>query len=252
MVQAELMYSGFEGVWENNDSLCFYIHEEVLNMSTLKEILVRYNLIESYTYRTVENVNWNESWEKSFEPVCIDNLCLIRADFHPRQDVPYDLVVTPKMSFGTGHHETTYMMVQFLLETELENKTVLDMGCGTGILAILAEKSGASRIIAIDNDDWAIENARENVLNNNCTRISVLKDNATFKGTYDCILSNINRNMNLELLPLYAKALNPGGCVMLSGFYTHDVPDIEITAHKAGLIIVQKKERNGWACLQLK
>ena len=251
IVEAELMNSGFEGVWENNDSLCFYIHEEALNMPALKEILVRYNLIESYTYKSIENKNWNEAWEKSFEPISIAGKCQIRADFHPSEGLPYEIIITPKMSFGTGHHETTYQMVEALLETDLNNKVVLDMGCGTAILSVLAEKLGASEVMAIDNDDWAIENSIENIQNNNCSKITVCKGDGTFSGMFDIIISNINRNINLQLLVTYQKALNKGGSILLSGFYNHDVADFEALAQQIGLKIVLKKEKNDWSCLKL-
>lgn len=249
LVEAELLHAGFEGVWENNDSLCFYIHEEALNMNSLKSILAQYNLIESYTYKSIENINWNASWESSFEPIQIGEKCLIRASFHQSLGLPYEIIITPKMSFGTGHHETTYMMSEALMEMDLNHKTVLDMGCGTSVLAILAEKLGASHITAIDNDDWAIENSKENIANNNCKAISVFKNDAIFSGQYDIILSNINRNINLEMLEKYAPALNKGGQILLSGFYNHDVPDFEKLVKTIGLKIVKVKERNDWACI---
>jgi len=249
IVMAVLMNAGFEGVWENNDSLCFYIHEEMLDMGALKKILEQYNLIESYTYKTIENINWNASWESSFEPIKIGNKCLIRASFHASVGLPYEIIITPKMSFGTGHHETTYMMVEVMLDIDLKNKTIMDMGCGTSVLAILAEKLGAASITAIDNDDWAIENSKENIENNNCTRISVFKTDADFTGSYDIIISNINRNINLEMLHKYAPALNKGGKILLSGFYNHDVPDFEKEVKTTGLKIAAVKERNSWACL---
>lgn len=252
LIEAELMHAGFEGVWENNDSLCFYIHEEVLNMDTLKSILVQYDLIESYTYRTIENINWNETWEKSFEPIQIGETCLIRASFHETKNLPNEIIITPKMSFGTGHHETTYMMSEAILAMELDGKSVLDMGCGTGVLAILAEKRGANNVLAIDYDDWAIENTLENIVNNNCSHITVLKNDAEFTGEFDCILSNINRNINLEMLAKYSKALKKNGSILLSGFYIHDVPDFEKGVSNYGLKIVKVYQKNDWACLLIK
>ncbi len=249
ILEAELLHAGFEGVWENNDSLCFYIHEEALNMNSLKSILAQYNLIESYTYKSIENINWNASWESSFEPIQIGDKCLVRASFHESMGLPYEIIITPKMSFGTGHHETTHMMAETLMEMDLKNKEVLDMGCGTSVLSILAEKLGASKVTAIDNDDWAVENSKENNENNNCHSISVFKDDANFNGKYDVILSNINRNINLEMLVKYAPALNNGGKILLSGFYNHDVPDFEKLVNTLGLKIVNVKERNAWACI---
>lgn len=249
LVEAELLHAGFEGVWENNDSLCFYIHEEALNMNSLKSILAQYNLIESYTYKSIENINWNASWESSFEPIQIGDKCLIRASFHESMGLPYEIIITPKMSFGTGHHETTYMMAETLMEMDLRDKTVLDMGCGTSVLSILAEKLGASKVTAIDNDDWAVENSKENIENNNCHSILVFKDDANFNGKYDIILSNINRNINLEMLVKYSSALNKGGKILLSGFYNHDVSDFEKLVKTLGLKIAKVRERNDWACI---
>ena len=251
LVEAELMNAGFEGVWENNDSLCFYIKEQDLDMELLKSILVQYNLIESYTYRPIETINWNAEWESSFEPIKIGEKCLIRAAFHPSQNLPFEIIITPKMSFGTGHHETTYLMAEALMEMDLKNKTVLDMGCGTSVLSILAEKLGAAMITAIDNDDWAIENSKENVRDNNCKNIIVVKNDAGFNGQFDVIMSNINRNINLEMLEKYAPALFTGGIILLSGFYNHDVPDFESRVKTLGLNIVSIKEKNNWACLKI-
>jgi len=248
---AELMFSGFEGVWENNDSLCFYINEEDLNMPALKVILERYGLIESYTFKAIENINWNESWEQGIQPIRIGDSCIVRTLFHDSPGLPYEIIITPKMSFGTGHHETTYMMAESMLSMNLKNKTVLDMGCGTSVLSILAEKLGAIDIAAIDNDDWAIENSKENILNNNCKFIRVVQSNAEFEGKFDLILSNINRNINLGMLSKYAESINPSSQILLSGFYMHDVPDFEITAQQVGLKIVNVNERNSWACLTL-
>jgi ribosomal protein L11 methyltransferase len=250
-VEAELMNSGFEGVWENNDSLCFYIEEQLLDMDLLKSILVQYHLIESYTYKPIENINWNATWESSFEPIQIGDHCIIRADFHRSKGLPYEIIITPKMSFGTGHHETTYMMAESLLEMDVLNKSVLDMGCGTAVLAILAEKLGANNIVAIDNDDWSIQNALENIECNKCKHISVIHSDATFSGHFDIILSNINRNINLQMLELYKPALNKDGYILLSGFYIHDVPDFEKLIKSIGLQIASIKEKNSWACLKL-
>lgn len=249
LVEAELMNAGFEGVWENNDSLCFYIKEEELDMELLKSVLAKYNLIESYTYKPIENINWNAEWESGFEPIQIGDTCVIRADFHPSRGLPYEIIITPKMSFGTGHHETTYLMAETLMEMDLKNKTVLDMGCGTSVLSILAEKLGASHITAIDNDDWAVENSKENIKDNNCKNISVFNDDATFSGKYDIILSNINRNINLEMLEKYRPALNQGGKILLSGFYNHDVQAFEKLVPTLGLKIAKVKDKNSWACI---
>ncbi|MCB9252532.1 MAG: 50S ribosomal protein L11 methyltransferase [Flavobacteriales bacterium] len=249
--QAELMYNGFEGLWDNKECLYGYIQEDELDMDGLKEILGRYDLIESYSFKPVENLNWNESWEQSFEPIRIGDHCIIRASFHKPEDLKYEIIITPKMSFGTGHHETTYMMAAAILDLDMQNKIVLDMGCGSGVLAILSEKKGAKSVLAIDHDNWAISNTEENLLSNNCTRISVLKRDGKFQGNFDVILSNINRNINLEMIPLYAEALNKKGILLLSGFYHHDVNAIENKAQEYRLRVNKVQTRNDWACIEL-
>ncbi len=249
IVESELLFAGFEGVWENNDHLCFYVKEEDLDMELIKSILGQYHLIENYSYKPIENINWNAQWESSFHPLTIGDQCSIRAAFHEPTHLPYDIIITPKMSFGTGHHQTTYLVAEILLSLNLENLTVLDMGCGTAILSILAEKLGAKSVLAIDNDDWAIENAKENCLANTCNNISIVKADADFNGQYDIIISNINRNINLEMLEKYASNINRNGKIIVSGFYTHDIPAFEILAHTLGLKIAFRKEMNDWACL---
>ncbi len=245
------MDSGFEGIWENNDSLCCYIQQSELNMEMFKTILSKYELIESYTFKNIENTNWNASWESAFEPIQIGEHCLIRANFHPASNLKYEIIITPKMSFGTGHHETTSMMVETMLKLDFKNKKVLDMGCGTSVLAILAEKLGATHITAIDNDDWAIENSVENIKNNNCKHISVFKGELKFDEKFDIILSNINRNTNLEFVRLYANSLLPEGRIVLSGFYAHDISSFHEVLPTIGLTIAEVNEKNAWACLSI-
>ncbi len=249
LVEAELLCAGFEGVWENDDKLCFYVKEEDLDIEVLKSILGQYNLIESYSYKPIENINWNAQWESSFDPIRIGDSCIIRAEFHEPTNVPYEIIITPKMSFGTGHHETTFLMAEVLLSLNIKNLSVLDMGCGTAVLAILAEKLEAKSIMAIDYDDWAIENSNENLAKNDCKLITVQKGDADFEGHFDIILSNINRNINLEMLEKYASGLNKSGKIILSGFYSHDIPAFENLANTLGLKIAFRKEMKDWACL---
>lgn len=199
-------------------------------------------------------MNWNEEWEKNFQPILVEDSCCVRAPFHPATDVKYDIVIEPKMSFGTGHHATTHMMIQFLLNNDFEGKRVLDMGCGTGVLAIVAEKRGAKEVDAIDIDNWCYQNSIENVERNNCSRITVYEGGAELLGEkkYDVIIANINRNILLEDIKVYSRNLEAGGELYLSGFYAADIPAIVEECEKNGLDRVGSLEREEWVALQLK
>ena len=190
--------------------------------------------------------------KKNFNPISVDDLCTVRAPFHKKPDTKYDIVIEPKMSFGTGHHETTYMMIQHILKNDLENKSVLDMGCGTGVLAILSEMKGANHIDAIDIDNWCYLNTLENVQRNQCKHIDVYEgDSGLLKGKYyDIILANINRNILLKDLKTYASCLNKEGKLIISGFYREDVPVLEEECKKYMLKLDEKLERNNWVSLK--
>ena len=251
---AELAEVGFDSFVDTEDGLLAYIQEPLWNEAILSDIYILQNpdFSASYTYKTIPQVNWNEEWEKNFEPIVVEGACTVRAPFHPTATTPYEIVITPKMSFGTGHHETTYMMLQFLLTLDLKGKRVLDMGCGTSVLAIMAEKRGAAEVLAVDIDDWCVENSLENIAHNACEHISVLLgDTSQLNGrTFDLIIANINRNILLADIPHYAASLTHGGTLLLSGFYTEDIPAIteQCTAH--ALRFVQNLERNNWAAVQ--
>lgn len=251
---AELAEVGFDSFVDTEDGLLAYIQEPLWNEAILSDIYILQNpdFTVSYTYKTIPQVNWNEEWEKNFEPIVVEGACTVRAPFHPAATTPYEIVITPKMSFGTGHHETTYMMLQFLLTLDLKGKRVLDMGCGTSVLAIMAEKRGAAEVLAVDIDDWCVENSLENIAHNACEHISVLLgDVSQLNGrTFDLIIANINRNILLADIPHYAASLTHGGTLLLSGFYTEDIPAIteQCTAH--ALRFVQNLGRNNWAAVQ--
>ncbi|MEN8187852.1 MAG: 50S ribosomal protein L11 methyltransferase [Bacteroidota bacterium] len=251
---AELGEVGFESFTETEDGVKAYIQEKDWKENILNEIyILDSEAVEiSYEKEVIEQVNWNEEWEKNFEPIQVDGLVSIRAPFHEDPNLKYDIIIEPKMSFGTGHHETTHLMIQHLINLDLEGKTVLDMGCGTGILAIFAEMKDAKKLDAIDIDTWCYENSLENVTRNKCNNISVYKGDASLlkNKKYDVIIANINRNILLQDIKSYAKSLNQNGTLLLSGFYTEDIPAIEEEAKKHNLKLEKKLERNNWVGLK--
>ena len=247
---AELGYAGFESFVENEDGITAYIQSEDYNEGVLEDIqILKSDEFEiSFTSIEIEQVNWNIEWEKNFNPILVANKCSVRAPFHEKPDTEYDIVIEPKMSFGTGHHATTHMMLQHILNNEWEGKSVLDMGCGTGVLAILAELKGATTLDAIDIDNWCYLNTLENVERNNCKNIKVYEGTAELLSdkNYDVVIANINRNILLEDIPTYSKCLASGGKLLLSGFYTEDIPAIEGVCNKNGLKFESKLVEDNW------
>lgn len=251
---AELASVGFESFIETDSGVTAYIQKPQQSENLLESIYV-INSQEfeiSYTQEEIAPTNWNLEWERNFEPLQVDDLVSIRAPFHDNPGLTYDIVIEPKMSFGTGHHETTYMMVQHLIELELNNKKVLDMGCGTGILAIFSAMKGAQPVTAIDIDPWCYENSLENCERNACNFIHVQQGDASVLTgeKYDLIIANINRNILLEDLKVYAQCLNSGGILLLSGFYKEDIPIIDQEARAHLLNIDHTIERNNWVSLR--
>jgi ribosomal protein L11 methyltransferase len=251
---AELGELPFESFIESDFGVVAYIQKQFWTENILEDlhILSSPEFVVSYTIEEIEQVNWNEEWEKNFEAIEVDGICHVRAPFHPKTDAEYDIIIEPKMSFGTGHHETTHMMIQHLLETDVAGKKTLDMGCGTAILAILAEMKGAQPIDAIDIDNWCYLNSIENVERNNCSQITVYEGEAALlKGKqYDVIIANINRNILLNDMQSYVDCLNKNGILLLSGFYTEDIPFINASCTEKGLTYVKKFERNNWVSLK--
>jgi ribosomal protein L11 methyltransferase len=247
---AELGYAGFESFVENEEGVTAYIQKEEWNKDILEGIQIldsdEFNI--TYMFDDIEPTNWNEEWEKNFNPIVVDDLVTVRAPFHEKPDTKYDLIIEPKMSFGTGHHETTHMMIQHILKNNFKEKSVLDMGCGTGVLAILAEKVGATQLDAIDIDNWCYLNSIENVERNDCHNISVYEGDISLlkDQNYDCIIANINRNILLQDIPAYAKHLNENGTLFLSGFYDDDLDLITIACSENNLIFKDKIQRNKW------
>ena len=251
---AELGEKSFESFIETESGIVAYIQKDLCTDDVLEDIYILDSpeFTISYTVEEIDQVNWNEEWEKNFDPIDVDGKCHVRAPFHPKTEAEYDIVIEPKMSFGTGHHETTHMMIQHLLETEVTNLKTLDMGCGTAILAILAEMKGAQPIDAIDIDNWCYLNSIENVERNNCSAINVYEGEAALlKGkSYDLIIANINRNILLNDMQAYVDCLNKGGILLLSGFYKEDIPFIDASCTEKGLTYVKKFERNNWVSLK--
>ena len=247
---AELGEAGFESFVETDSGVLAYILKSEWKEGVLDDlfILESPDFEISWTSKEIEQQNWNAEWEKNFHPIKVGDKCMVRAPFHEAIDVEYDIVIEPKMSFGTGHHETTHMMLEHILENDFDGKSVLDMGCGTGVLAILAKKRGAGPVDAIDIDEWCFLNTQENVERNDCSEIQVfMGDSNLLKNRkYDVILANINRNILLEDIPIYAKCLNPKGQLFLSGFYLDDLDAISSKCKANGLEFEKKLEKNRW------
>ncbi|MES1223089.1 MAG: 50S ribosomal protein L11 methyltransferase [Bacteroidota bacterium] len=246
---AALSENGYEGFEEKENELNAFIAEKNYDSSLLKQLTSEYKI--SFSETIIPSENWNRQWESNFTPVVIDDFVAVRAEFHePIAHVEHEIIITPKMSFGTGHHATTSMMMRQMREIDFNGKTVFDFGTGTGILAILAEKSGASKIIAVDNDDWSIENALENIQRNNCKLIELKKaDTVARCGGFDVILANITKNIILENFDLLVQQLNKNGILLLSGLLEGDQDDI-LTYSTKNLLVLNKKLREGnWLSL---
>jgi len=252
ILQAELAGAGFDSFIDEENGFAAYAAVESYDEQAAKEIFDRYAQLTTLEYKIadVERKNWNEEWEKNYDPIIVEDKCIVRASFHkPEKEYDYDIEINPKMSFGTGHHETTHLMLKHEMELDFENKDVLDAGCGTGILAVMAHKKGAKYVEAYDIDPWCEENSRENFALNNCEdiiiRTGVVAD-LDFTHTFDIVLANINRNVLLGEMAEYVKLMKPVATLMLSGFYTEDIPVIEEKATSLGLKKVKVSEKNNW------
>lgn len=248
---AALAELGFDSFEETDTGLRAYVREADWDPEAFAALpyLDSPDWQVSHTVEAVETQNWNAVWEAAYQPIRVGEQCVVRAPFHPKPDppVPYDLVIAPKMSFGTGHHQTTWLMLGFLLDLEVAGLSVLDMGSGTGVLAILAACKGAGPVTAIDIDPWCYENCRENAERNGHPEIEVLEGDASaIKGPFDLILANINKNVLLADLPAYVQALNPGGTLLISGFYRSDLEDLKAAARAQGLQPAGEREKDQW------
>ena len=251
---AELSEQGYDGFLETDEGFATYRSAEAFDEVSLERVLDKYRpqAAISYTLQAIEEQNWNEDWEKNFASITIDHRCRVRATFHEKDpSYSYEIIVNPKMSFGTGHHATTYLMLRAQLEVDHQEKRVMDAGCGTGILSIMATKRGAARVLAFDIDEWAVNNSEENFALNDCSSIELFQGtvaDVTDAKPFDLILANINRNVLLEEMPRYAHHLAPGGQLLLSGFYEEDTAHIAQSATAQGLELVDQQVRDAWVC----
>lgn len=249
---AELAEIGFDGFEETPEVLKAYIPEEDFASSKIDFLLSKQSL--KYSKSIINKQNWNAVWESNFEPVRVGDFVAVRANFHSSiQGVAHEIIITPKMSFGTGHHATTFSVLQLMESIDFQEKSVFDFGTGTGILAILAEKLGATEVLAVDNDPWCIENASENCFLNSCKYIDIqLVDSAITNQQYDIVIANINKNIILDNLVLLAKAIVQGGEILLSGLLVSDTADMLTACKTLGWVHMKTVERNGWVAIHFR
>jgi ribosomal protein L11 methyltransferase len=251
---AQLSELEYESFVENDEGFLAYIQEQFYDESKLNLTLSLYvDFFKiSYTTKVIPQQNWNKEWESSFQPIEVDGECYIRAPFHPaKKGFKYDVIIEPKMSFGTGHHNTTQLMISKLMKLNVAGKSLLDMGCGTGVLAIVASMMGADPITAIDIDDWSVENTTENLAKNNINNVTVHKGNAQIlqKKIFHTILANINKNVLLADLPVYVQSLEKGGNLILSGFFETDITELKVKATELGVKFEDKAVSEQWTML---
>ena len=258
ILAAELGEIGFESFTESTDGLQGYIPDRLYDIKTLRDKLSGFpleNVTIHFTEKTVESKDWNEEWEKNyFKPIRIGKDCIIRASFHEVEPgYAYTIIIDPKMAFGTGNHETTYLMIGEMLKLDLEGKELLDMGCGTAVLAILARMKEAGRVVAIDIDRWAYDNALENIRLNGTEDIQVALGGAEqipAFGDFDIVFANINRNILLNDIRHYAASMKPGALLYMSGFYKEDIPVIEAESNRNSLNLLSYTEKNNWVAVK--
>jgi Ribosomal protein L11 methylase len=254
---AELSEANFDTFLENENGFEAYVEGEGYDKPLVEAIHKKYQAVTSveFSFSQIAKRNWNEEWEKSYSPIAVEDKCLIRASFHaPEKKYPYEVIITPKMSFGTGHHQTTYLMVKNMLDMDHRHKRVMDAGCGTAILSIMASKLGAKEVEAFDIDEWSVVNGNENIEINQCGNIHIQQgkiNEVDLSGKFDIILANINKNVLLEELEIYSAYLNQGGLLLLSGFFAMDIPDLIAAGARYRLREIQRDERETWAALLL-
>ncbi len=252
IVNAELINLGYEGTWDKGNELVAYIQTAQFEHKKLYDMLGKYSRENSFSYTRIENKNWNEEWEKNYDPIWIDDRVYVRSPFHKgNKEVKHEIVIQPKMSFGTGHHETTQLMMEMMLTSDLQNKLVLDMGTGTGVLSFFASQLGADSVIGIDIDQNSVENARDNVKYNKCTNVSFLNgsEEAIPSQKFDVVLSNITKNINMGLLPHLAKHVSNNGLLILAGFLNFDLKEIDNLVSGLGFKVTRSNSKGDWECL---
>lgn len=255
ILMAEIAEVGFDTFLETAEGFEAYAEEDHFDQTQLNEIQKKYAHVSPLVFAIdrIQKQNWNEQWEKSLDPIIVDDTCLIRADFHRiEKKYPYEIIITPKMSFGTGHHQTTYLMIRNQLKMDHKGKRVMDAGCGTAILAIMAAKLGALSVEAFDIDEWSATNGMENIEKNYCTNIELKQGTIAdmkFESKFDVVLANINKNVLLAEMNMYAQNLVSGGQLLISGFYTQDVEDLKHEATKHGFSTLSNDEKETWAAL---
>ncbi|WP_162031848.1 50S ribosomal protein L11 methyltransferase [Chryseobacterium potabilaquae] len=254
ILMAELIEIGFDSFTEEIDGILGYIQKDLFNEEELKALPLFQNkeVNIEYSFQEMPNINWNEEWEKNFSPINIEDKVLIRAEFHESVQGMHEIVIQPKMSFGTGHHPTTHLMIQQMMDIDFKEKKVLDMGCGTSVLAIYAKQKGAGKVKAIDIDEWSVENSKENAQRNG-VELDIEQGTADNLGNerYDIILANINRNILISDIPTYVSVLNDGGKLLLSGLCFFDVDDILEVCRDCKLELKKQLQREEWVCLLL-
>lgn len=253
ILQAELFELGFEGTWEQENGVHGYIPVVEYKAEEIEELLTRYGIASmDIVVSNMQNINWNEDWEKAYDPILVKDRVLIRAEFHDvPENIEYDIVIQPKMSFGTGHHDSTRLIVERMLDMDFQGKTVIDVGCGTGVLGILSLMLGAQSCEAIDNNPWSYENTLENAERNQVEMEVALSDIESYgEKKFDIVLSNITRNINHSNIPKYARMVNSGGILVMSGFFDHDFDFINEQAIKHGFSLLNRivSEKN-WTAL---
>ena len=254
---AELAEARFDTFLENENGFEAYVEGDGYDKPLVESIFRKYHEVATanFAFTRIAKRNWNEEWEKSYAPILVDNRCLIRASFHESDgQYPYEVIITPKMSFGTGHHQTTYLMVKAMLSIDHANKRVMDAGCGTAILSVLASKLGAKEVEAFDIDEWSVINGNENTEINHCHNIRIQRGTireVVVNGKFDIIVANINKNVLLDEMKTYSGYLQPGGLLLLSGFFTSDIPDLLLETVRCNLHEVARDDREAWASLLL-
>jgi ribosomal protein L11 methyltransferase len=255
ILMAEIAETGFDTFMENEKGFEAYASE--FDRDAVEFVKEKYKHVSPLLFfeDKIEKQNWNKDWEKNVEPVIVDDQCLVRAEFHNiEKTYPYEIIITPKMSFGTGHHQTTYLMLKSQMKIDHKNKKVMDAGCGTAILSIMASKLGAISVEAFDIDEWSVTNGQENAEINHCAGINIRQGKISdfkFENKFEVILANINKNILMAEMSNYSNNLQSGGHLLLSGFYEKDIDDLKKEASKSNLQEVQRDSRESWACLLL-